>query len=259
MKGLIILVIYFSGTGNSRYAAEALAKRLNDSFISSNEYIKEGKTADFSSEKPYIFVAPTYSWRMPRIFSDFIRCGKFAGSTSVYFVLTCGDDIGNAARYSQELCKEKKFYYMGMAMLLMPENYVAMFDVTDEKESEKRLGLADIKLKLLSELIAAKSRFPVERRSFLSAIKSGCINPLFYERFVSAQGFWVSDKCVGCGKCETLCPFNNITMTDGKPLYGDRCTHCMACICGCPAEAIEYKKRTAGKARYYNEKQPVIE
>ena len=79
MKGLIILVIYFSGTGNSRYAAESLAKRLNDSLISSNEYIKEGKTADFSSEKPYIFVAPTYSWRMPRIFSDFIRCGKHVG------------------------------------------------------------------------------------------------------------------------------------------------------------------------------------
>ena len=27
----------------------------------------------------------------------------------------------------------------------------------------------------------------------------------------------------------------------------------MACISGCPAEAIEYGKRTVGKRRYYNE------
>ncbi len=31
---------------------------------------------------------------------------------------------------------------------------------------------------------------------------------------------------------------------------GDACTHCMACICGCPAEAIEYGSRSRGKARY---------
>ena len=37
------MVIYFSGTGNSRYCAETIAKHLNDEIVDSKEYIKNGK------------------------------------------------------------------------------------------------------------------------------------------------------------------------------------------------------------------------
>ena len=33
----------------------------------------------------------------------------------------------------------------------------------------------------------------------------------------------------------------------------ENCTHCMACICYCPAEAIEYGKKSLGKPRYHFE------
>jgi len=39
-------------------------------------------------------------------------------------------------------------------------------------------------------------------------------------------------------------------MKDGKPHWLGNCTHCMACICHCPAEAIEYGKKSEGKRRY---------
>ena len=39
-------------------------------------------------------------------------------------------------------------------------------------------------------------------------------------------------------------------MQEGRPVWGNRCTHCMACISGCPARAIEYGSATRGKARY---------
>ena len=42
----------------------------------------------------------------------------------------------------------------------------------------------------------------------------------------------------------------NITLTDGKPKWGTACTHCMACICGCPVSAIEYGSKSRGKPRY---------
>ena len=37
-------------------------------------------------------------------------------------------------------------------------------------------------------------------------------------------------------------------------VWGSDCTHCMACICDCPAEAIEYGKKSVGKPRYTFEK-----
>ena len=57
-------------------------------------------------------------------------------------------------------------------------------------------------------------------------------------------------QCVGCGKCAAVCVENNIRLRDGRPVWGDRCTHCMACICGCPAGAIEYGRASRGKPRY---------
>ena len=42
----------------------------------------------------------------------------------------------------------------------------------------------------------------------------------------------------------------NITLKNKKPVWGKHCTHCMACICYCPAEAIEYGRKSVGKPRY---------
>lgn len=61
------------------------------------------------------------------------------------------------------------------------------------------------------------------------------------------------NACIGCGKCVQLCPLNNIRLDKDKPVWGSNCTHCMACICYCPKEAIEYGKRSVGKPRYHFE------
>ena len=60
-------------------------------------------------------------------------------------------------------------------------------------------------------------------------------------------------RCIGCGKCEKLCPLNNITLQNARPVWGTNCTQCMACICYCPTRAIEYGKKSAGKPRYHFE------
>ncbi|MCR5670841.1 MAG: EFR1 family ferrodoxin, partial [Butyrivibrio sp.] len=46
------------------------------------------------------------------------------------------------------------------------------------------------------------------------------------------------EKCIGCGKCETLCPMKNITVTEQKAVSGSRCTMCYRCINKCPKQAI---------------------
>lgn len=93
--------------------------------------------------------------------------------------------------------------------------------------------------------------FPPPRNNLYDRFMSGPVNPIFYNLCVKAKAFVASDACTGCGQCARLCPTNNITIQNGRPVWGSDCTHCMACICRCPAEAIEYGKRSVGKSRYH--------
>ena len=45
-------------------------------------------------------------------------------------------------------------------------------------------------------------------------------------------------KCVGCGKCATLCPMKNISMENKAAIAADQCTMCYRCVNNCPKQAI---------------------
>lgn len=245
------MILYFTGTGNSRYVAEKIGEALQEEPVSLNTYIKEKKQGEFHSDSPYIFVLPTYAWQMPHIIRDFIEDSHFAGSDKAYFVLTCGMSAGGAGEYAKDVCTKTGLTYMGVGVVVMPENYIAMFPVPDERKSAEIIKRAEEPIRRITETIAAGGKIGSEKAAFGKKLQSGIINRGFYRLIVSAKGFYAKENCIGCGRCEQVCPLNNIHLTDKRPVWGDHCTHCMACISQCPVEAIEYKKKSAGKRRYY--------
>lgn len=245
------MIFYFSGTGNSRLAAEQIGAVLEDEVVSINQRLKAGEKSVFHSERPLVFVAPTYAWRLPKIVEHWIESSDFTGNRDAYFVLTCGDGCGNAAAYARRLCRHKGFSHCGLAAVVMPENYLAMFPTPDRAEAQEIIARARPRINELAAVIHAGKPFPEAKPSFLGRLESGPVNPLFYRFSVGDQGFSVSNACVSCGKCARRCPLNNIDMVNGKPVWEGNCTHCMACIGGCPAEAIEYKSKSKGRSRYY--------
>ena len=74
------MVVYYTGTGNSRYVAQRFAAALGDDLITANESIKNDTPAALHSDRPWVFVSPTYGWQIPHIFADFLRRGSFTGS-----------------------------------------------------------------------------------------------------------------------------------------------------------------------------------
>lgn len=244
------MVVYFSGTGNSRWCARVVAESLSDKLLDSIHYMKHGIAAELISGTPWVFVAPTYAWQLPRVFASFIHSGNFDGNKDAYFILTCGSEIGNAGERIKALCKEAGLNYRGVLQVPMPENYVAMFQVPPAETCVQMIRDARPVLDTGIDCIRQNKSFPAVKPSALDKLKSGPINQGFYTYYVKAKAFYATEHCTGCGKCMELCPLNNIRLTGGKPTWGDQCTHCMACICYCPAEAIEYGKRSMGKTRY---------
>ncbi len=244
------MIIYFTGTGNSRYIAETISKRLDDDITDATDLMKENCCPDFISNKPYVFVAPTYAWRLPRIFEKWICNCTFKGNKKVYFVLTCGGEIGAADNYAKRLAINNDFKYMGTAQVVMPENYIVMFEPTTKENDLTIFNAATEKAEKLCEKISTEKTFNKAKISIIGHLYSDFINPLFYTFYVGARKFYTTDACISCGKCAKECVMNNITLKDGKPIWGNDCTHCMACICKCPTEAIEYGQNTKGKRRY---------
>ena len=137
------MILYFSGTGNSRWAARRLADALgDDEVVSINDALKAGEAPTLRSERPIMVVAPTYAWRLPREVDAWLRRVSFEGNRDVYFVLTCGGVVGNAAKYARRLCRDVGLRFRGLAEVVMPENYVALYDVPDEEECRKLMARA---------------------------------------------------------------------------------------------------------------------
>ena len=88
------MIVYFSGTGNSRYIANRISKRTNQDLICLNDRIKEEDFSDIKTGKNVVLVTPTYAWRIPTVVSDFLKKVKLVGAGKIWFVMTCGGEIG---------------------------------------------------------------------------------------------------------------------------------------------------------------------
>ena len=184
------MILYFSGTGNSQFVALQIAKLTDDDeIISINKYLKSGKKTTIRSGNPLVFVAPTYSWRMPRVVEQWILDTGFKGCKDAYFILTCGGGCGNAALYAEKLCAKKGLRFCGLSPVVMPENYLAMFPTPGEAECQTIVENAMPVITALAGKIKAGAGFDKADVSFMDRFESGPVNPLFYKLFVNDKGF----------------------------------------------------------------------
>lgn len=244
------MILYFTGTGNSEYCARFIADRIGDECFDLGERIRVKDFAPFESEKPWIICVPTYAWRIPAVVTQLIENAELKGSKEIYFVMTCGGQIGKAEKYNKALCDKTGKTYKGTAKVKMAENYLAMFEVTTPDEEETLMKEANASLEQVSALIMKGESLPTVREGAIGNILSGVVNDMFNKYYLKDDLFLVKDNCISCGLCAKKCPLGNVEIKDGKPEWKGNCTHCMACICNCPVEAIEYGKKSEGKRRY---------
>lgn len=212
------MVLYFTGTGNSRYLAERIADALNMPRYDLNTCIKAGDTTPVQTGRDVVLVTPTYAWRIPRIVSEWLRKTELTGAERIWFVMDCGGEIGNAAKYNRKLAEQKHLRYMGTAQVVMPENYIAMFNAPQAEQARSIVREAEPEIQNAITRIKAEQEFSAPRNNLYDRFMSGPVNPIFYQFFVKADAFTASNACIGCGKCVKECPLNNIHLERGKPV-----------------------------------------
>lgn len=85
---------------------------------------------------------------------------------------------------------------MGMAQIIMPENYIAMFNAPDVENAKKIVAAAG--LDIVKAMLAIKHGEKLPSKSGESAfVESGLVNDFFYAVFVRANAFRVDQTCTG--------------------------------------------------------------
>lgn len=252
------MILYFSGTGNTKYCAEELAKLLGDECTQfSVASLRKPKYSRIKTEdKRIILMFPVYSWGIPPVIVEVLRKGRIdcPDDTQVWMVATCGDDIGTTTQQFRKLIYGIGLHPAAAFSITMPNVYVCMkgFDVDSPEVEKAKLTAALPRIREIADRI--KKGMPCEDSVVPGKhpwLKSHIIRPWFHAFCMSSKPFHTNDACNMCGLCIRSCPMENIVPGNGKrPAWGNHCTMCLRCYHICPSHAIEYGDKTAGKGQY---------
>ena len=246
------MILYFSATGNTEFLAKELAKLTDDTSLNLLEKIQKSDYSEIHSEKPFVICTPIYVCEFPIFLTKFLKKVRLTGSREIYFILSSGGYSGPASIQAKSLCRKHKMIYKGSADITMPRNYIAsdLYPMLSAEENKERITKARNDLLQVSDVIKAGGILKKRHVYFFETMSVILVAGPWRKFVLTAKAFYAKDSCIGCGKCAKLCPFDNIKIEDKKPVWGKKCTHCMACIANCPKESIEYGKITVGKERY---------
>ncbi|HQD71869.1 MAG TPA: EFR1 family ferrodoxin [Clostridiales bacterium] len=244
------MILYFTGTGNSKFAADFLAESLGDECLSLNEKIKKGEDIKENSEKPYIVVAPIHAWRFPLKVEEIVKRAELKGSRKIYFVGTMGENSGKTDTCLKKLCGEKGLEFMGFCGVKMQNNYLIGDVMPNKAVAEENLHEVIPALESIAEKIKNGEKIEKTDKTPFTFLVSGVVNKFFTKFAGKYMKPTASDKCGACGICAEFCPVNNIEIKDGKAQMGEKCISCFGCIHRCPTEAVNIEGKTEKNGRY---------
>lgn len=247
------MIFYFSGTGNSLYAAQNIARHHDEKVISIATAINCGEEYNLKDNEIIGFVYPVYAWGPPKIVLEFIEKLKLTNyrQNYVFSVATCGGSVGNTMKVLSACLNKKGINLNSGFSVIMPNNYIMMGDVDSKEKEQEKLFAANETLRYINQAIEQRAGEFRVKKGFLPWVLTRFINPMFNKHAIDTTKFYANDNCTSCGICEKVCNCNNITVNK-IPHWGQRCTQCLACIHYCPAQAIQYGKGTEKKGRYTN-------
>ncbi len=233
--------IYFSGTGNSKYAAELFCKEYENESLTYS--IEDAETLTAITEADFIvFAYPVQFSTVPKILRDYITDHKklWVGK-KVFIIATMGLFSGDGSGSLGRLLQSCGANVIGGLHLKMPDS------IADEKalkrplEKNKEL-IKQAEKKIKESVKRLKAGEPTQEGIGVLYRLAGFFGQRAYfghkTRAYSSKLKVDTDKCIGCGLCEKLCPMKNITIKEQKAVSSDRCTMCYRCINKCPKQAL---------------------
>ena len=263
---LKLMILYFSGTGNTDYVAHYVARKLEHLPIEMEIKSVEGQPAETLAGFDALAVGfPVYECDSPRFFRAYLERMPPGESRGAFVFCTKGAVSGNALRHNLRRLASRGYVPLGGVSVGMPGTDGLAFARKDSwmaraalQKDYDRLKAANRFAEWMAEVLSgvASGRSAESFRRPLPLSISGVLldwlwAPLYklFGGYLRAR-FWADEGCTICGLCAQICPAQSIELRDGRPSFTDRCVLCMRCIHACPQEAIQIGKATVDKFRW---------
>jgi len=234
-----MLILYFSGTGNSRYIAERFGEKLGGVCHCIEEDLDF--VALINAHDQIAVCYPIYGSRVPRIMREFAvrHTDAFKGKQLIIFatqLLFSGD----GARVFTDLFPKHHVQVIYSTHFLMPNN-VCNFSFlwqTSPRRTKNMLAQAEKKLTQACDDLQA-DRVKLRGFSGFSRFLGNMQGKAWPKIEARAQrDLRCHANCNTCGLCVQICPMQNLEILHGKLTHHNNCTLCFRCINACPKQAI---------------------
>lgn len=234
--------IYFSGIGNTKYCLDIFMSNYEENSKTISLENESLAIDEIKKSKKIILAYPIYYSNLPKIVRDFIENNKdIWNGKDIFIIATMGLFSGDGTGVSARLLKKYNANIIGGLHLKMPD---CIADVKllkrTYKENQEIIKKANEKIKISVDNL--KSGYPTqEGLSFFNHIAGLFGQRLWFSKEVKDYSNKLKinqEACIGCTKCATICPMNNIEIKNKKAISKNKCTKCYRCINNCPQNAI---------------------
>lgn len=240
MKNAIIY--YFTGSGNTLKAVNLYKSEFDKlGFSVKTENICDGlKPISSPINYDYVGIAyPVHGFNAPLPILKFAKhLPKTSASHNYFIIRTSGEPLvlNNVSSYKlNKIMKDKGYVLTNEYGYVMPYNMIFRHDD----------GMASLMYQTMKKLVPlnvteiVNGIYSVPKRIFGGSLISALFRIEHVPMPLNGRLFKVDyNKCINCGLCEKNCSLKNITIKDGKILFGKTCTMCTACSFNCPQNAI---------------------
>jgi len=224
-----LLILFFSGTGNTHYVAEYLARKLEhlpiEILVRSIEQVPAGEVPEF----------------------DLLAVG--------FVFCTKGAFAGGAVRRNLQRLASRGYIPLGGGSVGMPGNDGLAFIPRNswmaraaQNKDFDHLKSADRLACRMEEVLRGISAgrpvgdYRVQIPHSAGRSLTDRLWRAVYNRFTEPlkRRFYADERCNQCLLCTRICPAHNIRLEDGRVHFGDHCYLCLRCIHQCPQEEGDF-------------------
>jgi ferredoxin len=225
-----MFLFYFTGTGNSLYAAKSIAAATSARLISIPQAVKNPREY---ADDVIGFVYPQYAIGLPKIVRKFVTENKFTADYTFAIDLYAFISAGALREMSGILHLDYGEY------LKTPNNFTVVFN--PPKDAERSLEKTQARLGgIIADIQARKIKAVKPSNRVGNATK-----------YFGESGFKTTEACTKCGLCARICPAGNIAIGEAV-VFGNRCETCYGCANLCPQHAIYANQAMLRRRRYRN-------